>query len=39
MSVHPRHPYAGELVFTPLSGSPYDAIKKGMERRGGEDAP
>jgi 2-isopropylmalate synthase len=30
MSVHPRHPYAGELVFTAFSGSHQDAIRKGM---------
>jgi 2-isopropylmalate synthase len=29
--VHPRHPYAGELVFTAFSGSQQDAIKKGFE--------
>lgn len=34
MSVHPRHPYAGDLVFTAFSGSHQDAIKKGMDRRG-----
>lgn len=28
--VHPRHPYAGELVFTAFSGSHQDAINKGM---------
>src|SRR5207253_5076258 len=28
---HPRHPYAGELVFTAFSGSHQDAIKKGFE--------
>jgi len=28
--VHPRHPYAGELVYTAFSGSHQDAIKKGM---------
>jgi len=28
ISVHPRHPYAGELVFTAFSGSHQDAIKK-----------
>jgi 2-isopropylmalate synthase len=28
--VHPRHPYAGDLVFTAFSGSHQDAIKKGM---------
>ena len=31
MSVHQRHPYAGELVFTAFSGSHQDAIKKGMD--------
>ncbi len=30
MSVHPRHPYAGDLVFTAFSGSHQDAIKKGF---------
>ena len=34
MSVPPRHPYAGELVFTAFSGSHQDAIKKGMDLRG-----
>ena len=29
--VHPRHPYAGELVFTAFSGSHQDAINKGMQ--------
>jgi 2-isopropylmalate synthase len=29
--VHPRHPYAGELVYTAFSGSHQDAIKKGFE--------
>ncbi|CAG0890103.1 unnamed protein product [Cyprideis torosa] len=28
---HVRHPYAGELVFTALSGSHQDAIKKGLD--------
>ncbi len=31
--VHPRHPYAGELVFTAFSGSHQDAIRKGLESR------
>ncbi|GMK54399.1 hypothetical protein CspeluHIS016_0109850 [Cutaneotrichosporon spelunceum] len=31
LPVHPRHPYAGELVFTAFSGSHQDAIKKGLE--------
>jgi 2-isopropylmalate synthase len=41
MSVHERHPYGGDLVFTAFSGSHQDAIKKGMDRRGklGADAP
>jgi len=30
MAIHPRHPYAGELVFTAFSGSHQDAIKKGF---------
>lgn len=30
MSVHPRHPYAGELVYTAFSGSHQDAIRKGL---------
>jgi len=30
MPVHPRHPYAGDLVFTAFSGSHQDAIKKGF---------
>ena len=32
LSVHERHPYAGELVFTAFSGSHQDAIKKGMSK-------
>ena len=32
LPVHPRHPYAGSLVYTAFSGSHQDAIKKGMER-------
>ena len=31
LPVHPRHPYAGELVYTAFSGSHQDAIKKGLE--------
>jgi 2-isopropylmalate synthase len=31
LRVHPRHPYAGDLVFTAFSGSHQDAIKKGLE--------
>ncbi|MEI8105479.1 MAG: 2-isopropylmalate synthase [Actinomycetes bacterium] len=30
LPVHPRHPWAGELVYTAFSGSHQDAIKKGM---------
>ncbi len=33
MPVHPRHPYAGELVFTAFSGSHQDAIKKCLDTR------
>ena len=31
MPVHPRHPYAGKLVFTAFSGSHQDAINKGVK--------
>jgi 2-isopropylmalate synthase len=31
MPVHPRHPYAGDLVFTAFSGSHQDAIKKCLD--------
>jgi len=34
MPVHPRHPYAGDLVYTAFSGSHQDAIKKGFEAIG-----
>ena len=37
MTVHERHPYAGDLVFTAFSGSHQDAIKKGMDLRSKED--
>jgi len=33
LPVHPRHPYAGDLVFTAFSGSHQDAIKKGFAAR------
>jgi len=33
LPVHPRHPYAGELVFTAFSGSHQDAIKKCLNNR------
>lgn len=31
MEIHPRHPYAGDLVYTAFSGSHQDAISKGMK--------
>ena len=34
LPVHPRHPYAGELVYTAFSGSHQDAIKKGFAAMG-----
>jgi len=33
MIIHPRHPYAGKLVFTAFSGSHQDAINKGIKAR------
>jgi 2-isopropylmalate synthase len=39
MSVHERHPYAGDLVFTAFSGSHQDAIKKGMDLRKKNEEP
>lgn len=33
LPVHPRHPYAGELVFTAFSGSHQDAINKCLSKR------
>lgn len=33
LPVHPRHPYAGDLVFTAFSGSHQDAIKKGLSQQ------
>ncbi len=33
MPIHPRHPYAGQLVFTAFSGSHQDAIAKGLAYR------
>ena len=33
LPVHPRHPYAGDLVFTAFSGSHQDAIRKGFATR------
>lgn len=41
LPVHPRHPWAGELVYTAFSGSHQDAIRKGMhaQLRAGSEAP
>ncbi|MBI2765096.1 MAG: 2-isopropylmalate synthase [Chloroflexi bacterium] len=36
LPVHPRHPYAGDLVYTAFSGSHQDAIKKGFDALGEE---
>ena len=33
MTLHPRSPYAGELVFTAFSGSHQDAIRKAINAR------
>jgi len=33
LPVHPRHPYAGDLVYTSFSGSHQDAIKKAFGAR------
>lgn len=33
MTVHERHPYAGDLVFTAFSGSHQDAINKGFKQQ------
>jgi 2-isopropylmalate synthase len=38
ISTHPRHPYAGELVFTAFSGSHQDAIRKCLAQRKEGDA-
>ncbi|MET8688061.1 2-isopropylmalate synthase [Streptomyces sp. NPDC004732] len=38
MEVHPRHPYAGDLVYTAFSGSHQDAIKKGFDAMEGRAA-
>ncbi len=37
LPVHPRHPWAGELVFTAFSGSHQDAIKKCLSKQGGRE--
>ncbi|MFP5580316.1 MAG: 2-isopropylmalate synthase, partial [Acidimicrobiia bacterium] len=42
ITTHPRHPYAGDLVFTAFSGSHQDAIRKCLQLRtegGGKDEP
>ncbi len=39
LPVHPRHPYAGELVFTAFSGSHQDAINKGFKHMKSSNAP
>nr|WP_315184359.1 2-isopropylmalate synthase [uncultured Albidiferax sp.] len=33
LPVHPRHPYAGDLVYTSFSGSHQDAIRKAFSAR------
>jgi 2-isopropylmalate synthase len=33
LPIHPRHPYAGDFVYTSFSGSHQDAINKGMQAR------
>jgi 2-isopropylmalate synthase len=39
LPVHPRHPYAGELVYTAFSGSHQDAIRKGLAARRASGSP
>ena len=39
LPVHPRHPYAGDLVFTAFSGSHQDAIKKGFTALNASNSP
>lgn len=39
LPVHPRHPYAGDLVFTAFSGSHQDAIRKGLTALAGAASP
>jgi len=39
LPVHPRHPYAGDLVYTSFSGSHQDAIKKGFAALHAEAGP
>lgn len=37
LPVHPRHPYAGDLVYTAFSGSHQDAIRKGFAQQKADD--
>ena len=37
IEVNPRHPYAGELVYTAFSGSHQDAIRKCLTKRNKDD--
>lgn len=39
MPIHPRSPYAGELVFTAFSGSHQDAIRKAINARAEKSTP
>jgi 2-isopropylmalate synthase len=39
LPVHPRHPYAGDLVFTAFSGSHQDAINKGFKAMAASNSP
>ncbi len=39
LPIHPRHPYAGELVHTAFSGSHQDAINKGMKAMEAANSP
>ncbi len=39
LPVHPRHPYAGDLVFTAFSGSHQDAINKGFSAMRSSNSP
>jgi 2-isopropylmalate synthase len=39
LPIHPRHPYAGELVFTAFSGSHQDAINKGFKHMKASNQP
>ncbi len=39
LPIHPRHPYAGDLVFTAFSGSHQDAINKGFKAMAASNRP